>query len=245
MCCCIDGSCQSPESAQLAYSDSLHAGLKPHRRLWASLLWTFTMQPLISRTVQFLGPWRNLLTPIVFEFACWTVSLLEEPRWMGSVTMHSRYNILVGVICLTDGCVGHVTSHQRSHELMLHTSHHISTTTNSRHMLQTHTKARFVQWLASGPCTFYRQILCLFYSVLTSTSAPGLYGQCCHMYCVVESASRKGRVRNHMESVQEVTINFYRHMYVWSKKYTLPFDTSGTASCGSMIYFEFFHCVFL
>ena len=34
-----------------------------------------------------------------------------------------------------------------------------------------------------------------------------------------ESASRKGRVRNRMESVQEVTINFYRHMFVLSYMY--------------------------
>ena len=34
-----------------------------------------------------------------------------------------------------------------------------------------------------------------------------------------ESTSRKGRVRNRMESVQEVRANFYRHMFVLSYMY--------------------------
>ena len=42
-------------------------------------------------------------------------------------------------------------------------------------------------------------------------------------------------MRNRLESVQEVTINFCRHMFVLSYS-TLPFETSGTASCGSMLY---------
>ena len=55
-----------------------------------------------------------------------------------------------------------------------------------------------------------------------------------------ESSAKKGRVRSRMGSgqrmgsVQQVAIKFYRHIFLLVYVYfTLPFETSGTASCGT------------